>query len=238
MTDFDQIEKYLLSQMSDAEHQAFETQIASDENLQTEVDNYRTLLLGIETKSLKDKLALISKEKQSIPPKKVRNLYTKPLAIAASILLLLSAGLFLIQSETASPTELYAQYYNPDPGLPTVMGIEDQVDFRMAMNDYKQQSYSEALESFDAISEQISNDTLQYYKAMCHLNLNELDAAAGILSGIKENSVFVERKEWYQLLIALKTNDANAAAQIANKINANSKHFYYEEARQILDQLH
>src|SRR5690606_13831875 len=111
--------------------------------------------------ALEGKLPGFHKQVQRTQPlTKIRWLKWAAAASVAGILLWSSYFFF-----ANTPSEkLFAQYYQPDPGLPTLMGISDNYVFENAMVSYKTGDYKKAIVDWQQLlQENMDNDTLQYF---------------------------------------------------------------------------
>jgi len=92
------IEKYLEDRMSEAEKLAFEQQLSTDSDLSEDVEHHRKaneVIKYANQKDLKDRLRSIDREAQKGKP---RRWLLRQLAIAASVLVLIVAGVFAYNS--------------------------------------------------------------------------------------------------------------------------------------------
>lgn len=221
MTREEKIEAYILGRLSESDHLAFETEINSDESLKIEVENMRTLLMGIETFQLKNKLkgvALkIDQEKEENQAKVVSFNRLKYLAIAASIIAIASFGVWFLPDAPADEL-LVSDYFYTDSGLPTKMGVNDQYEFYEGMVSYKSGNYTDALERWNAIEGGIGLDTLTYYKSMAHLNNKNWSQFMEEINKLSDDSPFAEKADWYKLQAYLEMEDYESAKIILPSI--------------------
>ncbi|NNF33727.1 MAG: hypothetical protein HKN68_06445 [Saprospiraceae bacterium] len=221
MTREEKIEAYILGTLSESDHLAFEQEISGDESLQIEVENMRTLVMGIETFQLKNKLkdvALkIDQEKEEKQTKVVSLNRLKYLAIAASIIAIASFGVWFLPD---APTDelLVSDYFYTDPGLPTKMGVNDQYEFYEGMVSYKSGDYKAALERWEGLEGGIGLDTLTYYKSMAHLNEKNWSQFMEEINKLSDESPFAEKADWYRLQAFLEMEDYERAKIILPSI--------------------
>jgi len=173
------VEHYLNNRMSDDELEKFENKFNNDKAFKSQVEDIKTLLLGIESQSLKEKLEVFHDD---IPDKivarnssKVRYLQFIKIAAAAAIIIALGSLWFLNQNPNA---KLYTDYFSPDPGLATIMSSNSNFKFYDAMVNYKQGDYKTAISKWTTLLETKSqNDTLNYFLGVAHLaNKQEIEA--------------------------------------------------------------
>ena len=213
---FERIERYLLGEMTIAEKTQFELEIANNEALQNEVKLQRQMIAGIQVQSVdlqdttSEEYARGLARKSFDNSRKIHRLIVPLLGIAAGIVLVAVVGYFWMNSNQ----DLYAKYYEADPGLPTIMGVADNYEFQDAMVDYKMEDYQKAKEKWQKLTERnSSNDTLNYYIAMADLNLNNFEKSAQSLNQISTKSSFYADALWYQALIAIHEKDYDLARE-------------------------
>jgi hypothetical protein len=166
------VERYFNNTMPADERKTFEAQLQSDTDFKAQVADIKTLLLGIETQALKEQLDIFHNElpKTSTiikPEPKVHFLNLKKIAIAA--ILIVSLGAFWWFSGSTN-SKLYANYFTPDPGLPTTMGTTDNYAFFDAMVNYKQGDYKTAISKWKKLElNEPKNDTINYFLGVAYL---------------------------------------------------------------------
>ena len=234
------IDRYLSGEMTEIEHKEFESRMDRDDELKGEVALAEDLILGIETLGLKEKLSAFKHTSIGDKPQnhKIRKLGFRTLSIAASVVIAIGLGIFYLWSPNQGPSigqdELFATYYSPDPGLPTVMGGSNETHMHNTMNAYKRGDY---LITLGALNDLEPTDTVQFYKGMCYFNLKTYDRALPYLKAISLDSEFRQKADWYLLLYDLKIGQLESVKNRAKSITSNANHFYFEEANSILKQI-
>ncbi|MDC8002939.1 hypothetical protein POV27_02690 [Aureisphaera galaxeae] len=220
---FETIEGYLNGSLPDSERMEFERQLENDPTLQQNVEDIKTLLIGVESAVLQDRMESfheeLPKDRPQAPEPQVqrsrRNWYYG-FGIAASIAL--AAALYFTPLGDDPNQSLFENYFEPDPGLPTTMGSTNDFDFYEAMVDYKKGDYTMAITKWEALPEGTKGDTLTYFLGMAHLaNRNETKAISYLepLSQ-KTNPAFANETRYYLGLAYLKQDDvANAKKELA-----------------------
>ncbi len=222
--ELDTIERYLRNEMSDADRAKFEQRMANDPELRQAVTDYGMLIEGVKTAALKSRLdayhtdieGTISHspaDSHAIPQK------SRPLVkylIAASVLLVAGWGTWLIALQESPQEELFAAYFEPDPGLITPMSSTDRYQFYTGMIDYKRENYEEAISKWQPLLEDnLQSDTLNYFMGVAHLAQGEHNEALPYLQSSTQidTSVFIDKAYFYLGLAYLKNDDREAAIQ-------------------------
>ena len=213
----EEIERYLMDELSPAEAEDFEKSMTSDPNLRAAVHEMRTLMLGIETGALQHTLTSIIQEeaedtqaivKHMVPPRKKPN--QSWLAIAASLLVLVAALYFIISPSPDQP--YYQAYYTVDPGLPTPMSATDDFSFYDAMVDFKNEKYALAVEKWEhLLSQDSQNDSLIYYLGSAELAQGHNIKASYHFSKLIDDidGPFVNESRWYWSICQLALQNRN-----------------------------
>ena len=159
------------------------------------------------------------------------------LAAAASVLLLVVAGLLVLRSVTdSSPEALAAAYFEPDPGLPTTLGSEDDVAFTEAMIDYKLGDYGAAAARWERLRADLdASDTLSYFYGVTLLAAERADEAVGPLREVRLGA-FVQEARWYEALALLRSGEEAQARRVLQAIAA-SEGTYADSATSLLQEL-
>lgn len=210
---FEQIEQYLLGQMDTAAHASFEQLMATDPALRAEVDLQQKLQATLEAGTFLAEQA--TAESAATAPAPVRKLSRRWLYAAAAVLVLAIGATWWLQRAPAYG-QLYAKYYQADPGLPVTMGSADSATyvFYDAMISYKEGNFSLAAERWQQLATRTgTTDTLQYYIGMARLNNGQTEESRQLLQPVANNqrSVFKEQAAWYLALSYLSTGDKPAA---------------------------
>ncbi len=198
-------DQYLSGQLSGEELEDFEYKLKTNLPFKNEFEKYKALIHDIDLAFFKNDLENIHTQTQ---PTKTVFLNTKLWWAAASIFIVgLIAFYWIQQNNTPS---LYATYFKKDPGLPTLMGVTDQLPFQQAMVLYKQGKYKEARSGWkEMLKAYPQNDTLNYYWAMSYLNENKTDSALYYLDkkSVRESPKFRNDALYYKTLISVKNKD-------------------------------
>lgn len=213
------IERYINKTMTSNEVTAFEKKLQNDPTFKTQFEDIKTLLLGIETQVLKEKLDSFHEDLSSKKPKTGTVKPSFPLkkfAVAAVVIITIGGFWFF----NSSPTEkLYAKYFSPDPGLPTTMSETANYEFYNAMVKYKQGDYNTAISKWEELlKSKPQNDTLNYFIGVAYLaNKNEETAIKHLnLVTQNPNDNFKNDAYYYLGLAYLKNNNVELAKKNLN----------------------
>lgn len=216
--------------MSDTEYATFSASLDSDPVLKQQVEDVETLLSGIESAALKEKLEgyhkdiLSDQSEEKVVPiasKKKKNYAF--IAIAAS--LVATIGLFWFFTQKTGSEKLFAEYFVPDPGLPTNMSEMENFDFYDAMVDYKQGNYADAIDKWEnQLKFKTESDTLHYFIGVAQLAKGDETEAIEHLKSVVDlsNSIFTKDAHYYLGLAYLKgENITEAKRNLTESENAN-----------------
>ena len=230
--EFEQIERYLLGGMEAAERTAFERRLAEDAVLRDEVNLQNRLMAAVEIGSFKRGEAdpgvqEIVAKRRSIPSW----LYAAAAVVLAAIGF---TGWWLWHDAPMGNENLYTAYFYPDPGLPIAMSSTDRYVFYDGMVSYKEEKYTEAIERWRTLpDDMLATDTLQYYLGMAMLNNGDLDSANVYLQQVSadEQSTFHGKALWYRALIHVKRGEHPQAIRLLETLPSEKR------ARDLLDKL-
>ena len=142
-------------------------------------------------------------------------------AAAASVLVLVVAGVFLFRTAVgSSPEALAAAYFEPDPGLPTTLGEAEDAAFEEAMIDYKLGDYAAALQRWGRLRAEVGpGDTLSYFYGVTLLAAERPVEAAEFLREVRGGG-FVEEARWYEALALLAQGEEDPARRLLAEVAA------------------
>ncbi|WCO01076.1 tetratricopeptide repeat protein [Psychroserpens ponticola] len=214
------VERYINQNMTSDELKTFEHKLESDSEFKVQVEDIKTLLFGIESQSLKEKLNSFHEDIHKDKTHNIRYLQFRKIAAAAVIILSIGSFWFFNQN---SNDKLYANYFYPDPGLPTTMSSTNNYKFYEAMVNYKQGDYQTAISKWELLQHsKPNNDTLNYFIGVAHLADKNEQSAISFLEEVTKNSNFpLANDAYYYLGLAyLKTGNIDIARR--NLLNSNS----------------
>ncbi|MFK7925891.1 MAG: tol-pal system YbgF family protein [Bacteroidia bacterium] len=160
-------------------------------------------------------------------------------AAAAAICLI---WLILPVQQSASPTELYASYYERFPNVanPLTRDSGSQTSLKdRAYAKYEQGGYQQAIMLFDSLMLQEPSLTHQFYQGISAMEQNDWQLARTALEPVRtsDTSRFAKAAQWYIALIALQTDQIEQSKGLLSAIKADSSHPFTKEATAILEGL-
>jgi predicted Zn-dependent protease len=216
-------ERYLMGEMPVAEQLSLNSRLVDDDDLRKSLEEFRALFETVEEDGLRSKLEDIHQSIELEKDTTVRKLNTSKFQfnyrIAASIAILLVIGGFWFFNRQNPNEKLFNDYYSPDPGLPTVMGSNDNYDFYEAMVDYKQGKYDVAIEKWKKLlSSKPENDTLNYFLGSAYLAIgNEKQSIHHLrLTSKVKSSIFANEVYLFLGMAYLKNSELELAKQNLN----------------------
>ena len=235
MENFELIENYCEGKLNEEEKALFEGRLQVDTNLKEELELYKNIVAGIKEsgkKRLKGKLIEADKELDAetkvTERKSVKPSYLKIFAIAASVMIVVGFSVFYLYFNTKSCSELASTYYEPEKGLPVVMGTNNS-KWDEVMNDYKTGNYSGAKSKLEKIGGSITNDTINYFYGVVNYELQNYNDAKSDFLQITSSGYYFEKAQYRLVLTFLKTNDKKSAIQFINEILQNKEHPFYNK---------
>lgn len=221
--EFERIERYLLGAMRPDEQLSLEKELAENKVLSAQFKKVEAVLNGIEEIALRENLDAFHLEwDENRHARKKSHKIGIPLSIAAFFLLLAGFFTWLFWMRPDANEQLFATYYQADPGLVTAMGSSEDYAFDRGMVDYKMGKFAPAIQRWEALlPEKPSNDTLHYFLGSAHLGLKNTAPAKMYLDRVtaQESSAFREDAFWYLALVNVLDKDYEKALLNLKKSN-------------------
>lgn len=229
------IERYYNGSMAKEEQETFEKRLRQDVSFQQEVEDIKSLLLGIEMQALNEKMDEFHEDLAiqmitGTPPSKVHFLHFRNIAAAVVII---AGSLSFWFFNGSSSEKLYSTYFKPDPGLPTTMSTTAEYSFYDAMVSYKRGDYKTAISKWEKQAvKSPNNDTLTYFLGVANMAEKQLDKAIPYLVKSSENksSVFQQDAQFYLGLAYLKKDNKAEAIRYLKRSNS-------EHSKKLLEEL-
>lgn len=241
-TNYENIEKYILGELTADELLNFENRLQTDAVFKEEVDLY------IETnKLLSQKYSNLEKENglnktlenmgekhfnQSEKSSKtffIKSNIIRITAIAAVLVL----GFFLLKPQT----DLYTQFAEHSALEVQVKGDNDAELLKSAQL-FNEEKYEEAIPKLEAfLSNHPNDDEIQLALGISYLETNQIKPALIRFSNVygKQN-IFKNKASWYMALAYLKSENKDQARAFLGEIEADS--FYFEKAQKLQKKIH
>jgi hypothetical protein len=238
------IETYFEGKLSDADKTAFETRLIIDSDFKEEVELYKNIVAGIKengASNLKAKLKLVDEELDSEPAiiklESRKSSLVKYIAIAASVVLVISLSLYWSLSNKSNLPELAIVYYEKEKGLPNEMSVSEN-QLSDVMISYKNGDYFTTKSKLnDLLKNKNTNDTLNYFLGITSYELKDYSAALASFNTINSESVYYDKAQYRLVLIELVANDKQKALHKIDECLANKNHLYYDKLIQLRAEL-
>lgn len=210
----EEFESVLLNQMDAKEKVVFNDKLNSDPELKKQFEEFKELFIAIEEEGLRNSMDTfhnnLEGESGTTPGTTHKFRWYR---IAASIAILLSVGLWFFNKQSPND-KLFKRYYSVDPGLPTVMGNNDNYAFYEAMVDYKQGNYDVAINKWEKLLlTNQDSDTLNYFLGSAYLANGNTDKAIVLFENTLNSGAptFSKEAHYYMALALLKNNNIEEA---------------------------
>lgn len=248
----EKIDQFLDGELSTSEHNEFEQAIENDATLETAVMNNLLLREAVEV-GYQDQLRSNIKQwrseaknevleeetatkVRSMKPNRTARKWMQPLAIAASFLLLLSAGLYLYMPSQYSNDAIAGRYYEEDATWRSGLKGDSNDPIKKGINAYESGSYELAITELSQLSD---NDKAIYGLAQSYYQIGDYSAAITNFKKVitRANPNYTENAEWYLLLSYLKNNQMGEEfnALLSKIISENG--FYSQQAKEMQGRL-
>lgn len=246
---YDQIEAYLSNSMTLEQKEVFEKDMSKEPDLKRAVFNHvlanEALGLTIEDR-IAGKLKKLELDRNIGQEKSAPQItWRKRLAIAASVLLLILAGMFIWSNQNYSNQSLAANLY-AESTIPTVRNDgETNQNLNQGILAFNQKDYDTAIAALSEItSKDIAYKEAEYILAHAYWHKRDDAKANYYFSSLlnEENlpaSIDRQELEWNQLLTTLKEKGADSQAfkEALATIQSNSNHAFYLQANDLSKKL-
>ena len=207
----EEFERFLLNQMEFNEESSFNEKLERDPSLKKQFEEFKALFFTVEEAGLRQ---VLNNFHDNLPtPKEGRKRNFSLYRIAAGVAVLVALGLWFF-NRPGPNDRLYETYFVADPGLPTVMGNSNNYEFYEAMVEYKQGNYVVAIQKWERLYEEKSeNDTLNYFLGAALLAKNLPKQAMPYFEKVLNNqdSFFLDDAHFYLALAHIKEGQTTEA---------------------------
>ncbi len=239
------IEDYLDGLMTESDRQELEAEFQKEGLLKEELDlskEARDLVNIAGRKHLKSKFDSFEEELSSKQPR-IQSARTRWISIAASLLVLITAGFWLLHQNNNTPEGLFANHFEPFRPPINIRSSEPNTqniweDARVA---YAEKDYELAADRFKQVLEknaQVEYLT-QFYLGLSLLSKNTVETERAVIAFdrvLQSDNDYREQALWYKGLSFLKMGKIEEAKIIFIEIFDNQS-FNHKKAKQILDHL-
>jgi len=237
------IEAFFEGRLDAEEQLRVQILLDNEPEFKEEFELYKTLVAGIKslnTEEIKSQLRKIDEELDEKPNQQgnsVFSFFKMPLAVAASLILILMSSGYWIYNSNFSKQAIVNRYYVEDPGLPVLMSSGNSKAFDEAMNLYKLNQYQESFDALqDLLNSDSSNDTLLYYCGVNLLKMEKAHEAIGYFQKVYNNSTSgFQLDAQYRLAVCfLHEGKKIEAEKIFSKIKSDISNPYRESAMKLM----
>jgi len=236
----DLIEKYLKHELGETDQTSLERDLTKDTELSAEFARRETAHMAMDfmiAENLRSDLRKMEGQQGNIVSMGSRRRKLYPLAIAASLVILIGA-FFMIQGGGSDPSTLAASHYSaPDftfrSGNDNIPG-----EITAGLQALTDKDYATAIELFSDIEDESPFKVLAtYYRAHGHYSAHEYTAAQSLFEQVAAvgDMRYTEDAQWYSLLSCMAQGKSCAAS--LDQIRNDSQHTYYNSAQEISEEL-
>jgi tetratricopeptide (TPR) repeat protein len=180
---------YTRGKMNDSERQSFEQQLASNEEIRKEFEEYIHIVNGIQEYERERIKATITDPKARLMDTRRGWTAFKRVAVAAAVILIIVIPGYIIFKATTHNEQLAREYTVADPGIPVKFGASSYTIFDQAMIEYKEQQFDKSLEKLKALKmEKPGNDTVSYFAGLCEFETGNMIGAVQNLQMVTDRS--------------------------------------------------
>lgn len=249
----EKIEAYLNGELNQEERTFFEAQLKTDTTLASEMELYQRVDQVLADDSALAFQKLTEQAGANFFTQKTTNatirklpFYRRPLAIAASITLLVACGFLWWMTNstgTLSNDELFAANYESYAFSNTVRGNDDPVTpYEQAVLAYQNKDWTKATSLFsNVLEEEPSNASAAFGLGNAYLAIQpaDLDAAALHFQQVIDDgkSLLVDKAKWYLALIRIKQGDITTAKQLLEQLLQSEEKQLANKAQTLIDKL-
>lgn len=228
--DHELIEKNILGQASPEEQSLLESKLQQPD-YRREYDEVVHLTKSLQVYERRRLLALLQQSERA----ESRRYF--PLAIAASVALLLATTYLLWFREGSSHLKLYEQYYEPLTTLKIVKPRGPAEAYQIKIEAYKLYQEGDATSALAKLNplleEQPDDKEAILLKGLVHLHSGDYPVAITELRKVKE----ISSAQWYLALALLADGQTDESLEILRQVAADEGSPYQDQAMRLVDQL-
>lgn len=229
------IAQYLSNNLSEKEKKEFDLLISTDLEFASEVTFQKNLKVVIE----KEEQQAVKSQLQDFDKEETSSFSYKKLMVAASVVILLGFSTFWYFNTSVNTEKLYAEHFEPYRNIVhPIVRTEAEKDLKTkAFTAYETKNYTEALELFNLLLEENTDETITFYKANVLLKLDKTNEALSIFEeNLKTPDSLDDKNSWYLALTHLRLNNIENAKAILKELDTSSS-FKNKNVKQLLKKL-
>ena len=234
------LQKYLDHSLTEEETVLLEKEIKENPDFQRELDEaseVRKAIIAHKKEQLRTTFKTLEQSQK-------KPFITKliPFSIAASVFISILIVAYFLMNSPVSHETLFLENFEPYRNIiiPIERGETPPHNKNLeydAFYNYETGNYDTALQEFTRLYETEKTSYYLFYKAICELQLDKVDAAIdSFLAHQKLNDTFKEKGKWYLALAYLKNNDRAKCKIILEEV-IQHKSYNYVKAKQILEHI-
>jgi len=237
----EQVEKYLLGELSEEETANFEKKALKDKELTRLCDEMRLLIYGIKYSGRQENLKALRELEKTLPgvilpveqKKKVAPIWSQ-FGIAASVLLIIGSIVHLLFPNNGNEEDkLFEAYYTIYPNLiePVTRGEGKEPD--KGFGQYEQGNYEKAIELFTGSLSEDHDGNILFYLGLSCLEAGKYQQGVIYLQEYLQNyNTFIDQAHWYLALGGLKTGDFEMTKKMLETLASGSSS-YSDKAKEM-----
>ena len=224
---------YTNGTLTAAEKLQFEQKLSNQKEVNNRFTLYHTIVLQIQNEGAVEKK--LKERFKKLDSKQKRKHWFSYIAIAASVVgvVLIITFKLTLQSNQID----IASYKVKEPGLPVIMGEQNESPWTSIMQLYKQKKFSEAL---SAIPKEPLTDTSLYFTGLMQEFLGEAAQAVNSyeqLQNVNKASIFKDKGEYRLAILLWEKGDKTVAKALLKTVADNPSHIYQTQAKKALQEL-
>lgn len=204
--ELDLFDRYIDKQLDDEAMIKFEQRLTAESGLKERFEDHRNVRTYAESTFLGELISDWRNEDETVVRKQQPNRFWIFLVIGLAVL----TAIYLWTqrpipkpADQASTHQMFAELYQPDPGLPTLMNDQGGSALMAGMVLYKIGDYEKAIEKWN---DEPGTDTLSYFRGQSLLGLNRFQEASDQFFKILPDSPYYLESTYFDLLASLALN--------------------------------
>ncbi len=232
---WDHIDAYLLGKLSSEAKSAFEERLKHDPALVEELEFRQNLQAGLQEVEAEDIRARV----KAIANKKPKSNSARYWLAAASVVLVLGLGIWVLQKETQPNGQaIFATYYHPKIQLDQARGTNPTPTLLDTLSQrYEAEDFAFLQKRLSSLPDSSKNWNLQMLEAVSLIELDKDEAANALLTVISTSSApdFAEQALWLKTLLQLRNEQYETATISLQLIASDTSKLHQAEALEILE---
>jgi tetratricopeptide (TPR) repeat protein len=237
------IDLYLLGQLNEKERYDFEEELSQSETLKQQVEEQMLIVKGVRLGFNREMKGRLQREEARLEEGSLKGrirafVSHHPLMVAATVIVLITAGVAFLYYDLNGNDRLFAAYHEAYPNIlnpQTRSGGSANPGF----TDYEAGDFEQALEHFsEALAQDPQNTGLNFYAAICQIELARYDEALRLMEQVVQShkGPFIRPARWYTALVYLKTG-RNEQARSSLEELLSAEDVYARNAAEILEDM-